>query len=123
VVITLLDGAQLSNDYSMTATVTNSAPVFDATLIDQTVNLNQNLKYQLPAITDSEGNTISVTLTSAPTFITLSGTVVTINPTSNSDIGSQVVGLQLSDSVLTTAYQFTVTVAGAAPVFVTSLIN
>ena len=102
--------------------IANSAPIFSSSLSDQTVSWKSTDCYQLPTYSDSQGNTITLSTvelgkTSLPTFVSFNSATRTyfISPSSVSQIGTYSIQVTLSDSVLTSSYQFSIAVTNTAP--------
>lgn len=73
-IIILTDLNANSTSYLFKMTVTNSAPRLKAKPDNQRVQLNKELRYQLPSMVDDENNPIACVATTIPTFMTLDDT-------------------------------------------------
>lgn len=108
--------------YPFTVTFANTAPTFatpSSTAI--TVGVGVTITYTLPAQTDAEGDSISLTSfttgqSSLPVFIARSGSTYTISPTLASQIATYSIDAKICDGQpLCTTLTFTVTVSVAQP--------
>lgn len=63
------------------------------------VYLNTPINYPLPSAIDSESHTTDYSLYSAPSFVTMTGNTVNINPVNLGDLGStNTVIIRVSDT-------------------------
>lgn len=127
--VTLSDGIN-SPISSFTITVqANQPPAFASPLGAMTCDVGQACSYTLPAATDPEGSTVTLSAvqqgqTSLPGFMTLAGSVYSINPTLTSQIGSYTIQVTISDGFNSVQQTQALTVsAHQAPYFSTTLVS
>mmetsp|Transcript_42755 Transcript_42755/g.41105 ORF Transcript_42755/g.41105 Transcript_42755/m.41105 type:complete len:166 (-) Transcript_42755:1449-1946(-) len=98
---------------------TNTFPLFDSPLVDQTVAAGDSDSYTLPSTTDADGDTmtISVNLGSASTFVTYSSGTFSIDPDGGAISNTYTVTVDLTDSYGdTTTETFNIIIEGEDPV-------
>jgi len=69
------------NPYTITNTVTNTAPVFQSALTDQSVTVGHSLVYNWPTQFDAEGHSLHIGLSPTGTWFSISLISLTLNPT------------------------------------------
>ena len=75
--------------------------------------------YALPSYSDSEGGTVTLVLVAGPTFASLSGNNLVINP-SSLITGTTITTVSLSDGVnAAVSYSFNIIVTNLPPLFTT----
>lgn len=80
--------------------------------------------YTLPLYSDPEGHFITSTLTPALSFVTLVTNILTISPTSFSEVNDYSMTLTLSDSEpKSNTYFFQISVTNSPPVFDSPLVD
>ena len=100
VTLGISDGINPQVTYSFNVIVTNLPPLFSSLLIDQYVIAGSiSTNYILPSFSDPEGASVTLTLVTSPTYVTLSGLALTINPLSTDPAGTFPVTFSLSDGV------------------------
>lgn len=105
----------------------NSAPTYISPPTPQTLPLNSVIDYTMPAVIDPDGDTITTSLIfpdseSYATYIIPTRTLH-IAPTSCADLGGRRVYTVVSDGLLFTLMNFTITVTNSLPVFTAPLQN
>jgi len=118
----LLTDGSLSSIYAFTITVVNTAPTFSSSLTAQNVTLTNTIAYQLPTFSDPEGNTLTLDTMEKgqsylPSFVSFDSNSWTykINPMASNLIGTTTtIEIVLSDSVLKSAFYFTIYVNNSA---------
>ena len=73
---------------------TNNAPTFNSPPLDINMAANDHLNYRLPDITDPDGDSVTISLDSAPTFVIISSASLILSP-QVSDIGSYTIKVTL----------------------------
>lgn len=101
VTASVCDGGNLCATYSFTVSFTNSAPVFATSSSNSvSVALNSVGTFNLPAATDPDGDTVTITK-DLSSFSVLnagfSGSTLTISPISFAEVGSYSVTAQACD--------------------------
>jgi fibronectin-binding autotransporter adhesin len=122
VVLTATDasGAVSTQSFTITVNGVNDAPGFSSSPT-ATVNEDQTYSYTV-GTSDEEGEAVTVTATTLPSWLTFSGSVLSGTP-GQSDVGTHTVTLTATDaSGAKTTQSFTITVNGVndAPVFTSS---
>ena len=75
--------------------------------------------YLLPSATDPEGAAVVITLTVGPTWMSISGSTLTMIPLST-QVGTNSVTVSISDGYSTVSYVFNVIVINSPPTFATT---
>jgi hypothetical protein len=98
--------------------VINSPPTFATVPVAQSISAGGSLPYTLPAITDTENDVVTVSLI-APliSFVSITGTVITIAPPIITPSGTSLVSGQLFDGINTVPFSFNVVIANLPPAF------
>ena len=78
--------------------VINLPPIFSASPVNQIGRVGVLSTYSLPTYSDPEGAAVTLVLVSNPAFVSLAGSILTINP-ELTDIGISEVTVSLSDGV------------------------
>ena len=125
VTIAISDGVNAQITYSFNVIVTNLPPLFSPLPVDQNAIADSiSTDYILPPLSDPEGAPVTLALVTGPTYVTLSGSTLSINPLTSDPAGTFPVTVSLSDGVNVPAvYIFNVIVTNQPPAFASTLVN
>ena len=97
--MTLSDGINTPVPFSFNIIITpNTPPMFSGSLANQNVVQGHTLSYTLPATSDVDSDTVSVT-SSYPSFVTFAGNTYTISPLITDVATSYSVSVTISDGI------------------------
>ena len=112
ITVTCTDGssATASDQYVLTVVNTNDAPSFTSTAV---TSVNEDAAYSYTVATsDDDGDTVTVTCTTCPSWLSYSSSTGKLTGTpDNDDVGANAVVLTANDGTTTSTQSFTVTVA------------
>ena len=98
-------------------------PSFTAALVAQTVSLGHSKSYPLPSTTIPTPVISILTITPAVSWITLTGSSITMNPTYTDLAGTFSVTIQLTLGTITVEFPFNVISSNTPPLFATAPVN
>ncbi|TNV87953.1 hypothetical protein FGO68_gene456 [Halteria grandinella] len=115
--VILSDGFR-NKEYGFYVTVTNSAPYLNTPPANQIFQMNQSHTITLPLFKDNENNPVFVVPISLPSYLTfVSPNQFQLLASSFSDITTQTVIFNLTDTQLQTPYEFHIEIYNTAPYF------
>lgn len=101
----------------MSVTITNTAPIFTTSLVDQYINQGSIYSYTLPVTYDAENMAVTIIpmylgTTVLPGFVSFDPLtrLLTMQPSRGIDFGNYLITLDVSDGSLSTSYQLKINV-------------
>ena len=112
-----MDDGFSNNTYNISVSVTNTAPVFQSALIDQSVTVGGTLNYNWPTTFDAEGHSLVISVSSNPSTPDFMSSLSTLSFTPtvlSSGVAIHLI-VNLGDFFSQTTYTMTVTVIPNTP--------